>query len=124
MAKKIKVVDVLQLAEKRDKKLKIANQLFLRMKKLEVDAEELDMIITDTCNHPKEHLKLKHFTEERTIFPQKTMWLCTICYQAVDFDPKEKEKALKKSVDLLKEAWDEIPTKRLGSRKQQEPNKK
>jgi len=105
MAKKI---DVLKLVERRDKKLKRANEYYIKMRKLEDEAENIDIKISNVCDHPKEHLKLSHFLEG---IPQKTMWMCKLCYQAVDLNPKTKEEKLMKEVEFLKEVWAEIPTK-------------
>lgn len=108
MAKKI---DVLKLVEKRDKKLKKANEHYIKMRELEYQAENLDTEISNFCDHPKEHLKISYFTEG---IPQKSMWMCKLCYQAVDFNhAKVKEAKLTKEVDFLREAWSEIPTEYL-----------
>jgi hypothetical protein len=108
MAKKI---DVLKLVEKRDKKLRRANDYYIKMRKLEYEAENLDIEISNFCDHPKEYLKLSYFADG---IPQKSMWMCKLCYQAVDFNHKEaKEVRLTKEVDFLKEVWAEIPTEHL-----------
>lgn len=103
-----KKFDVLKAMELRDKKLEQANKLFIRMQKLEDQAEDLDFKITEHCDHPKTHLKLKRFTNE---VPQKTHWLCTVCYQSVEVRVKNK---IKDNVEnTFEEIADELPSEAL-----------
>lgn len=95
-------IDIIKLAERRDKKLKRANDLYLKSQELEEEAEEIDQKISDNCHHPKSHHKLKRFTNS---VPQKTMWLCTLCYQTIG-DNKTEEEAI---TSLFEEIFLEMP---------------
>jgi hypothetical protein len=101
---------VLKLAKIRDKKLERANDYFQKMRKLEDEAEDIDMEITETCDHPQDHLKLKHFSDDS---PQRTFWLCTVCYQSVEYDPNKKEEKMQEIVDDLYLTWDTLPIEAL-----------
>lgn len=103
-------MNILAMAEKRDKKLARANKMYLDAIKLENVAIKLDQEISNNCTHPKSHVKLKHFTND---IPQKTMWLCKICYTCIDYNAekaaKEKGKSDNKAEELFDEIWEEIP---------------
>lgn len=104
---KKKKIDILQLAKARDKKLAEGNKHYLKMKELEDQAESIDLKILEECYHPSEHLKVREFTNS---IPQKTIWLCTMCYQAIDLDPQEVEKERSKKVKtLFEDIWKEMP---------------
>lgn len=105
-----KKLDVKKLVERREKKLTMADKYYQKAKDLMAQAEELDERIHNVCDHPKEFLKLKFFTEE---MPQSSMWLCTLCFQMVETKKKakEKEKTLKSVEENIKEAKSNLKPK-------------
>ena len=106
--------NLIKAIETRDKKLARANKLNLQAMKLEEEAENIDLDISEHCTHPKQYLKLKRFSDA---IPQKTMWLCTACYQSVDHDPGAKEQMLEDTIKFLFDTWDEIESPRINPKK-------
>ena len=79
MSKKETKSDIAALAKVRNRKLKKANKYYEKMRKLEAEAEDLDYKISDTCDHPKEYLKLKHFSDDT---PQRTFCYAQFVFKA------------------------------------------
>lgn len=98
---------IIDLAEKRDKLMEKANKLSKEVDSMEKKAEEIDLYITENCTHPKEHVRLKRFNNS---IPQKTFWLCKICYQEVCNDDDHEER-LDSISDFLDEILSEMPVK-------------
>ena len=103
-SKKVTKIDVVQIAEKRDSALAKANSYFIKMRKLEKDAEKLDLIISDNCTHPTKYLKLKNFSG------MNSFWLCQICFQTIDPNQDKKNKRNEESIEgLFDEIWEDLP---------------
>ena len=107
--KKKKQIDVLKLAEQRDNKMRRANEHFKKMKKLEEAAVKLDLKISEECTHPSDKRKLKRFSSG---IPQKTFWLCTVCYQEIE-SSVQKQKKIKSIEDTFAEIFKELPAEKL-----------
>jgi len=102
-----KKINILELAKARDEKLAKGNEHYIKMKELEDQAESIDYRIMEECDHPSKYLKVKEFTNS---IPQQTIWLCTICYQAIDLDPQKIDKERSKKIEsLFRDVCNEMP---------------